>query len=136
MKKLTNIQERIMAESLVVLLNNNHIINIMQAPHIGGYQNARTNHSFYGYDIYVREEDYEQAKELLQLIQPEELEVNVTSEVDMEYSNEDQEYNSQLKKNNKRINRLYQIRRFWVRILLIGIFIFWVYSFIVNYLNK
>lgn len=65
MIKLTNENSKIAADSLCALLTENHIDSFIQAPNIGGISNILSGQSIYGYDIYVNEEDYSLAKQIL-----------------------------------------------------------------------
>lgn len=66
------------------LLENNSIPCFKKDKFVGGYMNLLMGYSVYGQDIYVDEEDYDRAVELIQILEPtDDFEDNPTSSADV-----------------------------------------------------
>lgn len=63
-KKLINVANKIDADMLTEMLENNGIHSLQKTSGSGGYMQITTGMNLYGVDIYVEEEDYPQAKEI------------------------------------------------------------------------
>lgn len=84
-------KNKVIAESTLALLKNNGIEGYIKKPEYGGYSHSISNHSIYGYDIYINEEDMEQAKEIIEFLQTPADEDYETMEEDLEFEREVQE---------------------------------------------
>ncbi len=68
--KLTTVVNHYDADIILNLLKNNDIPCLKKDKFVGGYMNILMGYSVYGQDLYVDEEDYESALELLQILEP------------------------------------------------------------------
>ncbi len=68
--KLTTVVNNYDADIILNLLKNNDIPCLKKDKFVGGYMNILMGYSVYGQDIYVDERDYENALELLQILEP------------------------------------------------------------------
>lgn len=65
MKNLVHVEDRVMADSMVALLKANGIESYSQAPGIGGLMHIGLGRSTSGYDIFVDDNKFDDAKELV-----------------------------------------------------------------------
>ena len=65
MKKLVHVEDRVMADSMVALLKSNGIEAYSQAPGIGGLMHIGFGRSTNGYDIFVDDAKFDDARELV-----------------------------------------------------------------------
>jgi hypothetical protein len=70
--KLKSVANQIEAELILNLLRNNNIPCFKKSPGVGGYMNIYMGYSVYGEDIYVDEQDYQKALNLLKDIESDE----------------------------------------------------------------
>jgi len=97
MVKLLSEKNKVIAESILTLLKNNGIEGYIKKPEYGGYSHSISNHSIFGYDIYINEEDLEQAQAVIEYLQAPVEEGEVTEE-DVEFEQAVQEMKERRKR--------------------------------------
>lgn len=112
---LINVRDACEADMLESLMNSNNIEVTRKYREAGSYLNVYMGNTVLGVDIYVLENDYEAAKELLEIEQEDGVE-----EKDTEYVEEDMRFDKEAIINNKR-----RAMKAWIILLFFvpGIFI-------------
>lgn len=114
MIRLLTEKNKVIAESTLTLLKNNGIEGYIKKPEYGGYSHTISNHSIFGYDIYIDESDLERAREIVEFLQAPADEDSEMSEEDMEFEQDVQE----MKEGRNRLGSFYG-RMFVVIVVLI-----------------
>lgn len=70
--KIKSVASEIEAELILNLLHSNHIPCFKKSKETGGYMNIYMGYSIFGEDIYVDKEDYEEAMDLLTVLETDE----------------------------------------------------------------